>query len=201
MLSRLKSHLLHYAMKNSMFSSERTTLVAQTQGRVLEVCFETDKNLPYYSPWVTELSLASFQSGPAGRRETRTDHGLRVERFFLAKDSTTLPFEDSHFDWVVSTLALCRLKPPGAILTEIRRVLKPSGAYAFLEHGRGSDREIGVWKMLLKRCSDVAGGCEPALQIDVLVDSAGFSVDKLERYALGRPKFLSSMYRGRARPA
>ncbi len=200
MRSRLKSRLLHYPMNNPMFVGERTALVAPTQGRVLEIAIETEKNVGYYSPWVTDLTVVSLARGTVESTHSSSDRGLRVERVFPGADSTALPFPDSHFDWAVSTLTLCRAKQAAAILAEVRRVLKPSGAYLFLEHGRGADLEmIGrqrKWRNLWLNY----GGCDIDRQIDELILAAGFRLEKLQRYQLGHPKFLSTMYRGIARP-
>lgn len=198
-LSRLKSRLLHYAMKNPLFSGERTTLVSATQGRVLEIAFETEKNVPYYSPWVTDLAIVCVDGAVAEPRESVSNRGLRVERIFSGADIAALPFEDSRFDWVVTTLALCRLKHAGAVLAEVRRVLKPSGEYIFLEHGRSADTSMRQWQQRLGRLWLKFGGCDLNREIDQMIHAAGLRIDKLDRYQLGQPKFLSTMYRGTAK--
>jgi SAM-dependent methyltransferase len=200
-LSRLKSRLLHHPMNVATFSDRRTSLIAVTQGRVLELCFETNKNLPYYSPWVTELAQVCLAGAEAQPRETTTERGLRVRRVFRDPTAAQLPFEDSRFDWAVSTLALCRMRHPAALLTETARVLKPSGAYLFLEHGRSSDPATSEWQDRLDRYWGRIGGCELCLPIDDIIRSVGFRIDLLERFQLGRPKFLSAMYRGSATKA
>ena len=197
-LSRLKARLLHHPMNVATFSDQRTSLIAVTQGRALEICVETDKNLPYYSPWVTELTQISLTGAQPQAHETSTDRGLTVRRTFLDPTADRLPFEDSRFDWAVSTLALCRVRHPAALLAETARVLKPSGAYLFLEHGRSPDSSTSNWQDRLERYWERIGGCELCLPIDEIIRSAGFRIDLLERFQMGRPKFLSAMYRGSA---
>ncbi len=198
-MARPKSRLLHYAMENPLFAGERTALVAPTQGRVLEIAFETERNLPYYSPWVTDLAIVCVDGVSAETRLGASDRGLRVERVFSGIDTTTLPFEDSRFDWVISTLTLCRTKNSAAILAEIRRVLKPSGSYLFLEHGRSPDPAMSRWQQRLRKLWLSYGGCDLDREIDQMILAAGLRLEKLERYQLRQPKFLSTMYRGRAR--
>ncbi len=198
-MSGLKSRLLHYAMRNPLFVGERTALIAATQGRVLELCCETENNINYYSPWVTDLAIVCLAGAPAETRCGTNDRGLRVERIFSGSDGTTLPFEDSRFDWVVSTLTLCRTNHCDAILAEVRRVLKPSGAYLFLEHGRSSDPTMSRWQGRLRNLWLNFGGCDLDREIDQMIGAAGLRIEKLERYQLGQPKFLSTMYRGIAR--
>jgi len=186
-------------MQSPLFVTERTALIAATQGRVLEICFETEKNVHYYSPWVTDLAIVCLDGAPAESRRDTNDRGLRVERIFPGGDATTLPFVDSTFDWVVSTLTLCRTEHTGAILAEVRRVLKPAGVYLFLEHGRSQDPSMARRQKRLRDLWLGYGGCDLDREIDQMIFGAGFRIEKLERYQFGRPKFLSTMYRGLAR--
>ena len=194
------ARLQHYPMKNPLFAGARTALVAATHGRVLEICCETDKNIHYYSPWVTDLAIVCVE-GAAGASQRRTnDRGLPVEVIFCGADSLALPFPDTSFDWVVSTLTLCRARNADAILAEVRRVLKPQGGFLFLEHGRSADRTIRGWQRRLRSMWWNLGGCDLDREIDRMIARAGLPIEKLDRYQLGQPKFLSTMYRGCARP-
>ena len=198
-MSLLKSRLQHYAMKNSLFAGDRTALVAVTQGRVLEICFDIAKNLHYYSPWVTSLSVVCLDGAPSASEHDANDRGLAVERIFLGNDAVKLPFEDRTFDWVVTTLTLCRMKHPEAILAEVRRALKPTGAYVFLEHGRSPDPSMRRRQSRLRNLWLEVGGCDIDRDIEELIRAADLRLEKFERYQLGWPKFLSTMCRGLAR--
>jgi ubiquinone/menaquinone biosynthesis C-methylase UbiE len=195
------SRLEHYPMKNSLFAGERTALVAPTQGRVLEICCEAGKNIPYYSPWVTDLAIVCLDGAPAPVHHETTDRGLRVEVMRAGSNAVALPFDDASFDWAVSTLTLCRLKDAPAILAEVRRVLKPSGAFLFLEHGRSENPATRRWQRRLHNLWMRIGGCELDREIDRMIDAAGMRIESLKHYQLGQPRFLSAMYRGSARPA
>jgi len=107
--------------------------------------------------------------------------------------------EDSSFDWVVSTLTLCRTIHSEAILAEVHRVLKPSGGYLFLEHGASPNPAIFGWQARMRHLWIEYGGCDLTREIDQMIRGAGFRLEKLDRYQLGRPKFLFTMYRGLAR--
>ena len=198
-MSRLRSRLLHYAMNNPLFVGERTALIAATQGRVLEICIEDDKNIHYYSPWVTDLAIVRVEGSPGESRLDTNERGLRVERIFSGRDNPILPFADSSFDWVVTTLTLCRTNHSDAVLREVRRVLKPSGTYLFLEHGRSSDPVMNQWQRRVRKLWLNFGGCDLDREIDKMIGAAGLQIQKLERYQHGRPRFLYSMYRGAAR--
>ena len=64
-----------------------------------------------------------------------------------------LPFRDSSFDAVVSLFALCTVPDPPVMLSEIRRVLRPGGVFAFIEH------------VILSRCSDPERGVAAAARL------------------------------------
>jgi ubiquinone/menaquinone biosynthesis C-methylase UbiE len=57
-----------------------------------------------------------------------------------------LPLEDSSFDTVAMTLVLCTAPDPGAVLREVKRVLRPGGRLLFLEHVRAEDPELARWQ-------------------------------------------------------
>ncbi len=198
-ISRLTSRLFHYPMQRPLFVTERTGLLAATQGRVLELCFETEQNVHYYSPWVTELVIVSLAGAPAESRRDTNDRGLRVERILPGADATSLPFEDRSFDWIVTTLTLCRTTNTKVLLAEMRRVLRPSGGYIFLEHGRSASPAMAQWQARLRNLWLSYGGCDLDRDLDRMIGEAGFRIEKLERFQFGRPRFLSTMYRGRAR--
>jgi len=200
-MSRLKSRLFHYAMRNPLFAGERTALLAPLQGRVLEIAFETERNVPYYSPWVTDLAIIGLEGAAAEPRRGASDRGLRIERIFPGGDGVKLPFSDAYFDFAVSTLTLCRTQNSDAILAEVCRVLKPSGAYYFLEHGRSADPALSKWQARLRGLWLKYGGCDLDRQIDAMIAAAGFRIEQLDRLQFGQPKFLSTMYRGLARRA
>lgn len=197
----LESRLRHFPMRKPPFVSERTALLAPTQGRVLEVCIDIDSNLPYYSPWVTDLAMVSLNGRPPERQRGTSDRGMPAERIFLGAETAAFPFSDADFDWVVSTLTLCRLHDPAAVLQEVHRVLKPSGNYAFLEHGRSGDPGARRLQRWFGPLWPTIGGCRIDCEIDAMISGAGFRIEALDRYRFNRPAALATLYRGRARPA
>lgn len=73
-----------------------------------------------------------------------------------------LPFDDATFDTVITTLVLCSVEDPDAVVAEIRRVLAPGGVLRFAEHVRSPDptraERQDRWAPAWCRC---AGGCRP----------------------------------------
>jgi malonyl-CoA O-methyltransferase len=57
-------------------------------------------------------------------------------------DAYRLPFKDASIDLVYSNLMLQWCDPPDAVFTEVRRVLKPSGAFVFSSFGPDTLKEL-----------------------------------------------------------
>ncbi|XP_011492883.1 methyltransferase-like protein 7A [Oryzias latipes] len=93
---------------------------------------------------------ANFEFYPAGSRVLCTDPNphfqkylktniekndhLTYEQFVVASGEDLGSFEDESVDAVVCTLVLCSVRDVTATLREAIRVLRPGGAFFFLEH-------------------------------------------------------------------
>ncbi|MDI3281890.1 class I SAM-dependent methyltransferase [Polyangium sp. 15x6] len=62
-----------------------------------------------------------------------------------------LPFEDSSFDLVTCHLALMLMRPVEEALAEVRRVLRPGGAFAAVVGGRIAGPTDDAWTLLVRR--------------------------------------------------
>jgi ubiquinone/menaquinone biosynthesis C-methylase UbiE len=106
-----------------------------------------------------------------------------------------MPLEDSSADAVVFTCVLCSVQDPDLALAEARRVLKPGGTLAVLEHVRGTD-ELARWQdRVTPLWARLMGGCHPNRDIEALIARAGFTTrdahtfDPLPRWVPTRPLF------------
>lgn len=88
--------------------------------------------------------------------------------------SRGLPFDDCSFDTVVTAWTLCSIDNVESALGEIGRVLKPSGSYLFLEHGRSADlRVVRRQDFIAPAVRVVGAGCRMNRRIDRLISEAG----------------------------
>ena len=195
-------HLMDWTLGTRRFQEQREQALASAQGHVLEIGFGTGLNLPHYPQAVTSLTAldpATLLPKTVARRISRGS--LPVELVRLSAE--TLPFEDGRFDCAVSTWTLCTIPNPVAALREVRRVLKPSGTYVFLEHGRSDDAWVAKWQDFFNPIQRViACGCNLNRPIDALISRGGLKIDRLDRFLLsGVPRIAGEMYRGLARPS
>lgn len=115
-------------------------------------------------------------------RAAAARHGLDLE--IRVGTAEALPVGDAEADAVVSTLVLCSVASPEAALAEVKRVLKPSAPFVFVEHvaaPRGSwlrwvQRAVrGPWRL-------VGDGCCLDRETGRRIEAAGFAGIEMERF-------------------
>ena len=169
------------APEKAVLRRHREALVARASGSVLEIGSGTGANLPFYDEHVAELVLAEPEEPMARRLERKLAAHRTGARVVLAP-AETLPFEDSTFDFVVSTLVLCTVEDPARALAEVHRVLKPDGRLVFLEHVRSDDPTLARWQDRLQGLQVRIGhGCHPNRRTLENIERAGFTIAELER--------------------
>jgi ubiquinone/menaquinone biosynthesis C-methylase UbiE len=194
-------HILDWSLSASPVTDLRINSLRPAGGRVLEIGFGTGLNIPCYPGTVDELiALDSELMMPRRVRER-----IRESRFPIRQElldaSESLPFAHSCFDTVVTTFTVCSIKNAGAALKEIGRVLKPEGAYLFLEHGRSADRRVARLQDRLNPIQNIVGaGCNLNRRIDDLIREAGLEIAELHRFTMAKtPRLFGEIYSGIAR--
>src|SRR5689334_16971227 len=192
--------LMDLSMRSAEVQRYRQQLVPQAKGRVLEIGIGSGLNLPFYGAQVEHLyglEPSPELRGMALRRARRA----RCDVELLDGVAEQIPLADQSVDMVLSTWTMCTIVDVQGALREIRRVLRPGGELAFVEHGLAPDPGVRIWQHRLSpvwaRC---AGGCHLDRKIDTLIAAAGFRLDELHaEYAKG-PRVMTYMYSGHARP-
>ena len=84
----------------------------------------------------------------------------------------------------------------------MRRALKPSGEFLFLEHGRNERGWVSRLQDTLNPVQNfVACGCNINRKIDAEIEDGGFRIVDLDRFTMpGVPRALGSVYLGVASP-
>lgn len=163
----------------------RRRLLAGLAGDVLEIGAGTGLNLQHYPAGVR---LVLLEPGPHMRRRLAARlAGLPVRGEIVAGQAEELPFPDASFDAVVSTLVLCSVSDLDRALAEIRRVLRPGGRLALIEHVRG-EGVLGALQDAIAPPSRAVSSCSPNRRTAQAVRAAGFELAE-ERFALARAPF------------
>jgi ubiquinone/menaquinone biosynthesis C-methylase UbiE len=192
-------HLLEWTLGGRQAMELRGRALGDAQGDVLEIGFGTGLNLSCYPAAVKHLTLLDPSKMLPRRVAKRIAAApMPIEQAFL--DAERLPFDSERFDTVISTWTMCTIPDVVAALGEVRRVLKPHGRLLFLEHGRSDDQSIARrqdrWNGVQRF---VACGCNLNRAIDQLVESAGLTIERLDRFQMqGVPKVAAAHYLGAA---
>jgi len=113
-------------------------LEGRTDAHVLDIGCGAKPYLPFVAPFAERYIGVDAVEGPY------VDHVIAAEK---------LPFEDESFDLVLCTQVLEHVNDPTAVLSEIRRVLRPGGGALISTHGvflyhpdpPESDRDYWRW--------------------------------------------------------
>jgi SAM-dependent methyltransferase len=157
----------------------RRRLLSEARGRVLEIGAGTGLNVQHYPEGIETLVLAE----PVEEMAQRIDASERAPApvsVVLAR-AEELPFGDSMFDTVVSTMVLCTVEDVAATLTEIRRVLAPGGRFLFCEHVRSDKPRLARWQdRLAGPWASFAEGCMCNRDTLAAID-AHLEIERVER--------------------
>jgi SAM-dependent methyltransferase len=162
-------------------------LLGTLTGTVVEIGPGTGPNLKFFAPGIHWIGI---EPNPAM-------HGyLEKEAARLGRDvelrhgtAERIPLPDGSADAVVSTLVLCTVPDPAAVVAEALRVLKPGSRFVFLEHvgapaGTAQLRFQKFIKPIWRFCAE---GCEPDRDTACVLAAAGFADLQLERLRLPFP--------------
>lgn len=179
---RLTAH-----QERNLWSKIKPEVVGGATGRVLEIGVGTGHSFPYYD-WskvekliVTDPDPFMLRRAEKRARELGVDGRVQI----MPRAAEALTFDDSSFDTVVGTLVLCTVRDVPLALSEVRRVLKPDGAFRFIEHvrhddgvrGRLQDLATPVWRWF-------AAGCHLNRRTGRSIGEAGFEVVEERRFTI-----------------
>jgi len=188
--------LLDWTMAGSPFSAYRQALLAEVQGKVLEIGFGTGLNLAHYPQHIQQLTIIEVNPGMNRIAQQRIE-ASPLDVCSKTLNAETLPLADAKFDSVVSTWTLCSIDKVEQALEEIHRVLKPGGRFFFIEHGLSNDPKIQVWQNRLTPFQKrIAEGCRLNRNIRSLVGQQFSQLEVKEFYLEQLPRIGGYMYQG-----
>ena len=120
------------------------------------------------------------------RRAARR-HGVELEIRSVVGERIDLP--DASAEAVISSLVLCTVADPAAVLAEIRRILLPGGRFSFAEHVAARPRTPTRWaqRILRRPWAWTFEGCSCERDLAGLISSAGFTSVDIFPYRIHTP--------------
>lgn len=192
--------VLNKAMDTKVERAARGRVCEGLHGQVVEIGFGSGLNASYYPSEVTKV-LAVEPSKVSMRLAEPRIAASSADVELAGLDGQHLDLPSAQFDAVLSTWTLCTIPDLATALAEIRRVLKPGGAFHFVEHGHAPDAKIARWQERLEPLNKrLVGGCHLTRTIADDIEHAGFAIEHLDNYyAKGAPKPWGYTFEGRAR--
>jgi ubiquinone/menaquinone biosynthesis C-methylase UbiE len=188
--------IVDLTMRGSEVEKARARVAAGLDGEVVEIGFGSGRNIPYYPASLTRVR--AVDPAAVGRKlAEKRAAACAVPIEYVGLDAQALPAGDASADHVLSTWTLCTIPDPMAALAEIIRVLRPGGAFHFVEHGRSPDARVArTQDRLTPLQRRVAGGCHLNRPIDQLVTASGLEVTGLETYYMKGPRAMQYTFEG-----
>ena len=180
-----------------LYGERRRNLLGGLTGTVVEIGPGAGVNLQYYNLQYYNLQYYGHAVRWIGvepnvhlhDRLRRKAAALGIEAEVLGGVAERLPLADASADAVVSTLVLCSVDDVQAALAEVRRVLKPGGAFVFLEHVAAPEGSTlrRVQEAVRPAWGVLADGCRPDRESGRLIEAAGFEEVRIERFDAAMP--------------
>ncbi|NXY51652.1 MET7A protein, partial [Ceuthmochares aereus] len=160
------------------------------QLRLLEIGTGCGANFQYYPPGckVTCTDINPHFQEALSRTMSKNQH-IHYERFLVAAGEDLHQVASGSVDAVICTLVLCSVQDVNGTLKEVLRVLRPGGAFYFLEHV-AADRSS--WKYFWQQvCYPtwklVFAGCCLTRELWKNLEEARFSELKLQHISVPLP--------------
>ncbi|WP_194702045.1 class I SAM-dependent methyltransferase [Fusibacter ferrireducens] len=170
--------------ENSGLKEMRMQLISKASGNCLELGVGSGANLLYYDVYkVSHLIASDLDETEKIESKIREKLDLLLEKVpdgnvkVMQLNVENLPFEDNTFDTVVSTLIFCSVPDVLKGLSEIKRVLKPSGTFIFIEHVLSkSPIKAPVMNFLTPAWKTIANGCHLNRDFESALNQSGYSI-------------------------
>lgn len=192
--------------EHSELGPARSAVLAGAHGRLLIVGSGPGHDLDHLPSAVRSVVAvepsASMRAASTPRVQAARDRGLEVELIDAVGEA--LPLPDDSVDCVLFAYVLCSVDSVEAVLSEVRRVLRPDGSVCVLEHVAA---EAGTWTERMQRAVSLgglwpllAGGCRCRQDTRTALAEAGFHVEDLQERALVNVPVVNWTLMGSSRP-
>lgn len=173
---RLHARLLAKGNKtyDEAMAPRKQALFGELTGTVLEIGAGSGANLGFLRRDVRWIGIEPNPFAHDYLRERTAALDLHAELHVAPAER--LPVPDASVDAVICSLVLCTVNDVAGTLSEVRRVLKPGGRFAFLEHviGAPGTHERRVQRALRGPWMVIGDGCRPDRDTAAAIRAAGF---------------------------
>ena len=165
----------------------KTTVFADLPSTVVELGPGVGANLRYLAPGSRLIAVEPNPAMHARLRERAARAQVELDIHAVVGERVDLP--DASVDAVISSLVLCSVADPAAVVAEVRRILRPGGGYAFVEHVAAPEH---TWLRRLQRAVRrpwgwAFEGCSCERDLRAVIEAAGFDRTAISDYRASGP--------------
>jgi len=177
-LDRYLDHLLR-PHKESVFRDLPSTVVELGPG--------VGANLRHLAPGTRLIAVEPNPAMHARLRKRAARAQVELELHTTVAEGIDLP--DESVDTVISSLVLCTVTDPAAVVEEVHRILRPGGRYAFLEHVAAPQHSAlrRLQRSVRRPWGWFFEGCSVERDLRAVIEDAGFAETVIEDYRLSGP--------------
>ena len=170
-----------------LMRSRKQRVFTDLPGEIVELGSGVGANFRYLPPGTRVIAVEPNPAMHSRLRARAVRHKIELELHDVVGEQLDLP--DASAEMVVSSLVLCTVPDPARVLAEIRRVLRPGGRYAFVEHVGAKDRPVlrRVQRVVRRPWAWTFEGCSCERDVADLIASAGFASVDIEEYHIHSP--------------
>ena len=170
-----------------LMRSRKQRVFTDLPGEIVELGSGVGANFRYLPPGTRVIAVEPNPAMHSRLRARAVRHKIELELHDVVGEQLDLP--DASAEMVVSSLVLCTVPDPARVLAEIRRVLRPGGRYAFVEHVGAKGRPVlrRVQRVVRRPWAWMFEGCSCERDLADLIASAGFASVDIEEYHIRSP--------------
>ncbi|MGI9550746.1 MAG: class I SAM-dependent methyltransferase [Aurantibacter sp.] len=167
---------------NLLWGKSKKKLFENHPKTVVEIGPGAGANMRYLEKGTRLIAIEPNIHMHANLKKSASKYGIQLDIRTLMGESIDLP--DNSCDFVVSTLVLCTVQHPAQCMDQIRRILKPSGVFVFIEHVKARENSMLalIQNLIHKPWHWFFEGCNTNRDTATLLESVGFSSLDMVRY-------------------
>jgi SAM-dependent methyltransferase len=170
-----------------LMGSRKRRVFANLPTEIVELGPGVGANFRYLPPGTRVIAIEPNPAMHARLRARAARYKMELELHDVVGER--LDLADASADMVVSSLVLCTVRDPAAVLAEVQRVLRPGGRYAFVEHVSAKDRPMlrRIQRLVRRPWAWVFEGCSCERDLADVIARAGFASLDVEEYRVHSP--------------
>jgi SAM-dependent methyltransferase len=170
-----------------LMGSRKRRVFANLPTEIVELGPGVGANFRYLPPGTRVIAIEPNPAMHARLRARAARYKMELELHDVVGER--LDLADASADMVVSSLVLCTVRDPAAVLAEVQRVLRPGGRYAFVEHVGARGRPVlrRVQRLVRRPWAWVFEGCSCERDLADVIADAGFASLEVEEYRIHSP--------------